>query len=277
MKKTILLFLFIIPVIIVVLVVAIAGFVGRRVMFVQIQGVTVDQTIFESRQEFHEQYGSNNLILIAEVGDEIEFLRYLVVQPAEAADQLNFVSSNPDAVQVIDGRIHILQNMRSTDLATGIELQIMHGVETFFTVFVIINLDNNRFDYFGFDHGLFIEGIEQSWIFEMGLSVNFYGRIQIEKNYIASGLNQTIPIGKILERGFNVAPIDLLNLADLQREEFLDSLYFSSSNSEILRIMAVDGYGQFDARVLDVGEVDITITANFRDARFNIVVPIVII
>jgi len=276
MKKTILLFLFVLPVIIVLLIIAIMGFVGRAVMFRPIQNVTISERIFESSPNFNLQYGTNNLILLASPGEQIEFLRYIIVEPQEAARQLTFESSNPSVVSVDDnGRINVLQNMRTTDPDTGIEIVVTHGADRFFSVFVQVALDDTRFDYFGFDTELFLRGMNNDWEDEFGLSVNFDWQIEIDRDAMQGG--NIIPIGMILERGLNIAPNHLLNIANPNRTAFLNSLGFGSSDTSILSITNADGAGQFDASVLATGEVEITITTNFRGAEFSAVVSIVVV
>ncbi|MCL2234422.1 MAG: hypothetical protein FWC11_06385 [Firmicutes bacterium] len=278
MKKTILLFLFILPVIIVVLVFAIAGFVGRTLLFNPVQNVHFNENIFSSTPEYHAQYGTNNLILLGRRGEQFDFERYLVVYPAAAStDQLEFESSNPDVARVgDDGRIHILQNMRSTDPRDGIEIVVMHNVDRFFSVFVIVETDETAFDYFGFDVDLFRVGIESDWeehgaesVLDFGLRVGFDGQITITKDDILHEEN-FIPLKAILERGFNVAPFNILYLANEQRAEFLWHLIFTSSNTNVLRISR-DG-----AEIVGIGEVYVTVTTNFRGTNFAIVVSIII-
>ncbi|MCL2861127.1 MAG: hypothetical protein FWE22_01800 [Firmicutes bacterium] len=283
MKKTILLFLFILPVIIVVLVFAIAGVVGRRQMVVPVESVEINRAIFEDSPQkhspWHEQYGTNNLILIVSPGEEIEFARYFVIYPAEASLNFSlFEISNPEVVQINEqGNIVVLQNMRSTDPREGIEIVVVDGATRFFSVFIIIDVDGTRFDYFGFDGDLFREGIGRDWE-EFGLenagdfvSIDFENQLIIERNFIPYELEYVIPIAAILERGFNVAPFDLLYVINPLREQFLASLTFSSSNNNILRITG-DGF----AEVLGTGEMEIRITTNFLNSNFEIVVNIVI-
>jgi len=283
MKKTILLFLFVLPVIIVILIVAIVGFVGRRVMFIEIQSVSINYEIFNYSPNFTERFSPNpnDLILSAEVGEVFEFTRYIVVEPLEAARQLVFESSNPQAVQVIDGRIHILQNARMTDSEEGIELAVMHGVRLF-TVLVRIDIDDDSFDYFGFDEDLFIRGADTDWADTYGVFLNHDAVLEIDRSYILSELNNTIPIGWILERGFNTAPRNLLYLANPRRNQFLDSLQFESSNTQILSISSVEGYGQFNALIYN-GQIaengvalTITIRSNFMYSNFETTVQVLV-
>ncbi|MCL2847330.1 MAG: hypothetical protein FWE13_01080 [Firmicutes bacterium] len=286
MKKTILLFLFVIPVIIVILVVAIAGFVGRQVMFIEIRDVRWDEAIFESRLEFNEHSNTHDLIVLGNRGDVIPFMRYIIVEPADASESLTFVSSNPEVVDVINGHIHILQNMRSTDPSEGIEIRVMHGIRVFFTVFVMKEeADENYLDYFGFSFDLFRDWLnrdaEREWRNELGLpaEVGIYNRVIIEREFMAEELGGIIPISNILERGYNVAPNNLLISKNPLRQEFLNSLAFESSNSSILQIMpSVEG-GVFNARILSEGEVEIRIIMvdRFLGSQFSISVPVLIV
>ncbi|MCL2556386.1 MAG: hypothetical protein FWE03_05170 [Firmicutes bacterium] len=294
MKKTILLFLFILPVIIVLLILAIIGFVGRTLLVVPIERVYIDQRIFDANENFHQQYGTNNLILLANVGDIIEFMEFVIVEPRDATTAISFDISNPDAIAVENGRIRVLQNMRTSDPATGVELTITHGASRFFSVFIRIDTDNTRFDYFGFNFDLFERGISgENWHIDYALGIGyrqdlvwaediddydyvFTPHLLIEKNYIKEDANYTLPIGAILERGFNIAPINLLNYGTTIRKDFLASLKFSSSDTNILEIIHNAETNEFSAKVNNAGEVYITIITNFLGVNFQIVIPIII-
>jgi len=288
MKKTILLFLFVLPVIIVLLILAIIGFVGRTLLVVPIENVRIDQRIFEINENFHAQYGTNNLILLANVGESIEFMDFVIVEPMDATTAIGFDISNPDAIAIENGQIRVLQNKRTTDPATGVELTLTYGAARFFSVFIIIAVDNTRMDYFGFCFELFERGISgENWHIDYALStgysrnlawsnaINDYDYIDvlhllIEKDYINETANYTLPLAAILERGLNIAPINLLNYGTALRRDFLASLNFSSSNTDILELY------NHNAIIRSVGEVYITITTNFLGADFYIVVPIII-
>ncbi|MCL2821673.1 MAG: hypothetical protein FWD86_00525, partial [Firmicutes bacterium] len=289
MKKTIILFLFVLPVVVVVLIVAITGFVGRGVMFVEIESVLVNSTIFEKESRFNAS-GLNNLTLIAEVDDKINFKQHLTVVPSTAFDQIEFAVSNPNAVSVCgDGYININQNMRSTDDGTGIEIQVRHGIRHFFSVFVIIQVDESRLDYFGFCFDLFERMAESSWGFEYGISVgtNFVDLengerqanrfLQINKEYLQSA-DYVLPVGSILERGFVVAPTTILNLNNIQRDFFLASLSFASLNPFLLQVSPLSGQaGQFNATMVDTGQAGIRVGSNYMGKNFVFDIDIIII
>jgi len=276
MKKTILLFLFVLPVIIVLLILAITGFVGRLVMVIPIQNAQIDSAIFAHYDGFHSQYSSNNLVLLAQVGDEFNIGQFVIIEPYNATSGITFESSNPNVVSVNgNGRIVVKQNMRSTDLATGVELVAMAGADRFFSVFVIVATDHTRFDYFGFEMELFMRGFDIDWISDFGLGVNFYNQIEFAKEFIAVEHGNIVPILEILERGLNVAPKNILNLANPRRSEFLESISLVSSDESILRIFGTAGQQQ--AELLAAGEVSVTITINFMGKNFSTDVPVVIV
>jgi len=289
MKKTILLFLFILPVIIVLLILAIVGFVGRTLLVIPIENVSIDPRIFSYNQNFHMQGDTNNLILFANVGDSVPFMDFVIVEPMDATTALGFDISNPDAISIDEnGRIVVSQNMRTSDPATGIELTLRYGEQIFFSVFIEIAIDNTRFDYFGFDFGLFGRGVSQeNWHIDYALGIDYTQQlawfeyrndydyvdvwhILIGKDYIDEAKNYTLPIKTIVERGFNIAPTNLLNYGTTLRNDFLASLTFDSSNAQILELY--DNH----AIIHSVGEVYVTVTTSFLGVNLSIVVPIVI-
>lgn len=286
MKKTILLFLFILPVVIAVLIIAITGFVGRSVMVIPIQSVMVDNAIFNSNEGFHAQYGTNNFILIANRGDNIEFMDYVTIYPANATGSLEFYISNPHAVEVSSGQIRILANARFSDPATGIEVRVNHGAQHFFSIFVIIAPDENHFDYFGFCGDLFSIGADEDWFFNYGLSIAFndYGEFYLRINrdvLYYDGIFNTLPIGQILERGFNIAPNTLLNIGHPSRDNFLLNTSFASSDNTILTVAphfynGIKLPGQFNAIIVGRGLVYIYVNTTFSNANMYFRVPVYI-
>jgi len=278
MKKTILLFLFTLPVVIVVLVFAIAGFVGRQVMFVEITNVTMASAALDPNgSNYLQPDDTNNFQLRVNVGDVIDLQRYLIIEPARARfSHLNIDISNPGAVEIRGGRIHILQNMRSTDPGTGIEIAIRHDMDPFFRIFVIIATDYTRFDYFGFDYNLFFDltrGADDAaiwrgfiWVFRDD------GFIRIERNQALVNQGNRFDYRDFFQRGINIAPRELLFFDNPDKDAFLNSLNFASGDPTILYLGA-DGY----AEVRGVGEVTVTVTTNFRDRNFSLEVNIEVV
>ena len=283
MKKTILLFLFTLPVIIVVLVFAIAGFVGRRVMFIEIGSVTMSH----SAQETHYYAIQGGYKVFANVGQSIPLQRYIILYPARANfNDLTIVSSDPGIASVENGYIRIHRQMRTSDVVLQgqqdqnvIDIEIRHGGETRLTILVQVETSPDAgIDYFGFNFDLFDRLSDELWrefitteqrIIEVNDQDHIENFLSIYRAHIPSSMGNTLPIKDILERGFDTAPHDLLHSIPTnleRRNEFLGSLEFSVTGD------AVEITGA-TMTITGTGEVIITVT--YENFTLEIMVEIV--
>ena len=279
MKKVILLLILVLPVIIASIAFAVAGFVApRTVMYTEIDKVFVSANNFNAfnayydgdfhdpddvaldvptyylRGNYTDQFGVNP-------GQSYPFAQFFTVQPSRAKDTLfnnpdNFIISNPEAVKVENGRIYILQNRRTSD-GNYVTIEVRFGLTLLFFVEVVIAADNNRFDYFGFDHGLLENGLlvyGEKFEFASVVSVAGEKIIQLDSNF------SQVALGQLLLEGINLAPTGLFG-----RTEFQDSLTFISNNTNMLTISG-DGKGiGTTANILtETGEVTVTIRTSWK-------------
>ena len=281
MKKIILLLLFLLPVGIVAITFAVAGAIGREVMFVEITDVVFDEQ-YEDNRLFAE-FGSGNWQVTAQIGDVIDFERHLRLYPSNARysylEQALFVS-NTNAVSVVNGQIRILQNMTTVDfLNQGVEIRVQFAGNPFFTIFVDIERDNTRIDYFGFCYELFTVGRAWSGVYRpLGLTSNV-----AEQRLELAVTPATLQLREALQYGMNVAPAHLTN-PGLEAThpglytQFLNSLAFSSSDDTVL-LVTDNGGGDVQAFVAGTAGdvVEITITSTWGLDTFTTTVRILLV
>ena len=166
------------------------------------------------------------------------------------------------------GKIYIFQKTRTSD-GGEVTVKASFGGTVYFTVYVDTELiiDDERFDYFGFDYELLRRGLIGSeyadWIKE--------GERELKISAIAG---EQIPLSAILYNGIDTSPHDLLySSGNPYLEAFLGSLDFTS-NSSILTVTK-DGT-DFVADITGEGNVQITITTNFRGKNYSIFVSVVL-
>jgi len=162
-----LMLIMILPVIIALLAFSIGSFVGRAIQFEFIENAFIsekDRTAFESEgYETHAGDYGNNTYRISTVRHKDKdkhtvhrFEEFFTLVPSKAKfSDLKFEYSNSEAVQIINGKLHIMQNRRTSDNKTpyGIEIKAMADVRIIFTLYVEILLTpdtEDHFDYFGF-------------------------------------------------------------------------------------------------------------------------------
>ena len=298
MKKVILLLLLILPVIIVAVSFAIAGFVGRAQMYIEIENVYVTDldSFFMYRENgkiVYWHYTGNNrddrFVLTGEVEGKYEFEKFITVSPARAKfSDLKFVVSNPLAVKVEGGRIHIMQNARSSD-GKYVEIRVEYGEKLFLIVYVDIEIDNGRFDYFGFDYNALHLAVKAQDLEYVEVSVADR-LIRIEKQGVPA--SDTIPLGEILNDGFDIAPSNLFSISFADRIGFLNKLEFEIKpgsigyGKDILEIKEVTRHDKddptyfwkdYDAVIKGAGEVEITITADYAGSRYELKLKIIVL
>ena len=271
MKKVILLLLLILPVIIVAVSFAIAGFVGRAQRYIVIENVYVTDLddFFEYKENgkivywYNQDNVNDRFDLLAEVDGVYEFEKFITVSPSRANfSGLDFVISNPSAVKIEDGKIHVMQNLRSTD-GLSVEIRIEYGEKLFMIIYVKPEIDNDRFDYFGFDYNMLDRGIKEQNLEYINVTAD--RKIEITRAGTAS-LGYIIPLGEILNDGFNIAPANLLGSYE-GKNDFLDSIEIKSGDNGVLKIFEVNrkGWKDFDAEILDIcpDGVKITVTSDY--------------
>ena len=293
MKKVILLLLLILPVAIVAASFAIAGAIGRGIMYVEVEQVylTRDAAV---QAEFYQIYRGrqNGYVLTAQVGRDYEFGKFFTVSPAKAkfAD-LDFPSSNPAAVSVEDGKLRVKQNMRSSD-NKEIRIDVKYGDTEFFSVYVQIEPDNGRFDYFGYDYGLLERSVSNAkWpdpysdvkvSDSCGVNTNL-GYLIIDRSRIPGGAGVIPDIGALLRDGLDTAPYNLLyyDEGNVNWVDFANSLTVASNDEAVLRLTPTgrngDGVDVLDAHIMSLGEVELTIKTSWLDKHFETAVRISIV
>lgn len=275
MKKVILLLILVLPVIIVALSMAISGYIAPIVKIVRIEGVKINLDGF-----YNEGYSFNDTDkydLIADTGVEYELEKFLSPVPASAnLSSLEYVSTNPSAASVVNGKIKVEQNMRSSDYNNGgviIDIIYDDPGKPFFTIAVNINVDPDSFDYLGFDYNRLAQGIPGSeWSGYCEVTPGS-GYLSIYRDKIGG---TEIPLGRILRNGLDTAPYNILNADNPFRPGFINSLDFSSDNPEIVIIPKGQegGLNVTDAGVLSAGKITVKIKADFLDRLHEISVNI---
>lgn len=278
MKKTIILFLFILPVAIVLLVFAVVGFVARAAMYVEIEKVYVSSEHMRGfTDEGYEMWGESEnydrWFIRAQIGDVFEFEKFITVEPAKVGfERLEINCSNPSAVELIDGKIHIQENMRFSDVLFTdnklIEFKLSYSNKDFMIIYIDIREDLSRFDYFAFDTDVFKKNISDSQpLWSDYIQIRESASENTVTKYLeidAAKASSVIALSEILLDGIDTAPKSLLYSSSPAYEEFLNSLSISSSNSSVLRIEQGYEAGQFNAALLTNGEIELTITTDFN-------------
>lgn len=296
MKKAVLLLVFVLPVIIVMLVFAIAGFVGRQSMYISIEGVYA-KDLDELANADYFDHGQNTFEIFPNVGDVVEFASYFRVEPARANfSNIEFDISNKNAVQIVNGKIHVLQNRRFSDEGS---VKIT-ATNTKLTVFVSIRPDYDRFDYFGFDYNILKKNLESDFastkedIITEEENTNHFIEINraliydedFNKSLAITEQERTyiIALGRILELGFDTAAEGWLFGA--KRTEFLQYLTIEEIDTNYLGIfVAASEFGEMyngeHFAIVSQDAIDKTVTlkvsTNFMGSDFSFYVEILII
>jgi len=281
MKKVILLFLLILPVIIVSFAFLMASVI-RTAIYPVIESVYVaDKDWDKFMQEGYQEYGTGSYILYANVSDEFDLGKFFTVKsssPNFRFANLSFSSSNPEAVEIKPNgsKIIVHQNMRSSDKVKGdIEIKAYFGEESkpWVTVYVVIEVDATRFDYFGIDYAALrsrVAALNFDYI-----EVSAINQLVITKEKAPA----TIALGEIIRDGLDIAPYDLLYNVNPNRTNFVNSLTFESGDTAKLSITSgtADGLNVFNATALDIGEVIVTIKTTWPETPAEIKMTIVIV
>ena len=291
MKKIILLLLLILPVIIVAVSFAIAGGIGRVQMYVEITAVELNE--LKAEEFYNEGYiqSKKGYELEAEIGKTYELEKFFTVYPEKAKfGALNFESVNSRgqdrsaAAKVSYGKIHITENMRSSDLPE-IKITVKQSDKEFFNVYVRIKPDDSRFDYFGYDYDLLEQAAsadDAEWKKFCGVNTR-NGVLTIDKaELLIEHPNGVMPdFISLLRDGLDIAPYNLLDYAFDGWVDFAKSLSFKSGDNDLLNLIASgsDGYGigVFDAKVLGTGVLEIEITTDWRGKGLKTAVKLEIV
>jgi len=285
MKKVILLLLLILPVIIVAASFAIAGAIGRGIMYVEIERVYIsDLDGFTMAGYIDDPYAENTYKLYAQVGGVYELEAFLAIEPERAKfSDLEFSYSNPSAAAVADGKIRVAENRRTSD-KDGVVVKVKYGLDTFLTIYLDIAPDYSSFDYFGCDYNALSEGISNHNPQNPDEKWSKYCSVNTGSGYLVINRENAgaaeIPIGDILRNGFDTAPYDIL-YKEPYRTDFLKSLNFTSGNGDKLKIVnkgpGGNGVNVFNAEVSGAGVVEVRITADWTDVLRETVVNVEIV
>ena len=221
------------------------------------------------------------------VGGVYDFAKFFTIVPEKAKfSELEFVYSNASAVKVENGKIHVLQNMRSSDRQRdgSVTIEVNYGEKQFYIIYVEIKVDRGSFDYFGFDYDMLKQGASDPVVAWSKYCAVNNGYLIISKQDLGGTV---IPdFGRILRDGFDTAPYDLLynQLPDgspnPDRAALLNSLAFPDKPG----ILAITSQGQdandiniFAAEILGTGITEITVTADWKGAAFIITINIEVV
>jgi|GEM_PF-5065026 len=282
MKKIILLLLLILPVLIVVASFAIAGVVGREILYVEIEDIELS----DSDGFYAEGYwlqGQRYVLPEAKAGETYELAKFFTVVPQKAKfSDLVFASGNIDAARVEDGKIHVTQNMKTSDKGE-IKLSAPYGVNSSFDIYVRIVRDYDRFDYFNVNYNMLSQAISGDYWPVFCRADTVAGYLIIEKNNIPGGLKIS-NFGGLILGSLDVAPYDLLYDSFSGRPDFAKFIGFTlddPGSNEILKLTEkgqdADGVNIFDAEILGYGEAVLTIKADWKSVTLETKVRILII
>ena len=284
MKKTILLFLFVLPVIVVFITIALAGFIGRSALVQRVNSVNFNLSAASAADTGHTirwaaTEGGYRLSPEVNANLGIDFQRFVTITPSRARfSTLRFDISNPDAVEVRGGRIFVKQDrFRSEEEVT---IRVMHPaqIDPFFTIYVRTRFNANNFEFDGlkFSHRLLGEQISGRPAWATGVYVNANTQ---DFEFRRSEINAQTDFGRVMRAGLDIAPGPVMNDTgggSQFRLEFLNTVRIESdcngTRIDITRLID----GNFEAEFLATGLVTLTVSADWRNRQheFEVVIRI---
>jgi hypothetical protein len=199
------------------------------------------------------------------------FAEFFTVRPASVKNRFfnnpdNFVISNPEAVKVQNGRIHIMKNARHSDNG-WVTLEARYGDRHFFTVDIRIESDNDRFDYFSYNVDLLQPPV--------AIGSGDVMIVEDGKMVLELGVRPTGPSPKVVS-AFGILVGDGVDhdFRTASPPRLTNTYTFASSNEAVLRVHGPGGAAT--AEIRDYGEVRLTITTDFAGSSRQTFVDIII-